>query len=267
MGVSRSAEPQRGRLIVIDLNDRTAIVTGAGGGIGVAIAAKMCALGARVGVVDVDEKQAAAEVKRLEQRGHAAIVIAGDVREERVMQRAVDEVADRWGRVDILVNNAGIIRDNFIENISEEDWDAVIDVNLKGAFFGCRAAVPRMKEQRHGKIINIISRAWLGNVGQSNYSASKGGLVSLTRTLALELAPHGINVNGVAPGLIDTPMTQKLPQKVRDRLIQMQPTKQMGTVDDVAAAVCFLASDASRFITGQILHVDGGKSCGLAAGI
>jgi NAD(P)-dependent dehydrogenase (short-subunit alcohol dehydrogenase family) len=120
-----------------------------------------------------------------------------------------------------------------------------------------------MKERRYGKIVNIISKAWLGTVGQTNYSASKGGLVSLTRTLALELAPYEINVNGVAPGLIDTPMTRNLPEKVKERVIKMQPTGKMGTTDDVAAAVCFLASDLAGFITGQILHVDGGKSCGL----
>jgi NAD(P)-dependent dehydrogenase (short-subunit alcohol dehydrogenase family) len=249
---------------MIDLTNKTAIVTGAARGIGAAISAHMCALGARVAVVDVDEKEAQAQVKRLHTHGFSATAHAGDVRDERVIRKTVEDVVQQSGRIDILVNNAGIIRDNFIENIGEEDWDIVIDVNLKGAFFGCKAVVPRMKEQGYGKIVNIISRSWLGNPGQTNYSASKGGLVSLTRTLALELARYGVNVNGVSPGLVDTPMTRKLPQKVRDRLIESQPTKHMGTVDDIAHAACFLASDAAGFITGQILHVDGGKSCGLA---
>jgi len=249
---------------MIDLKDRTAIVTGAGRGIGAAISASMCALGARVAVVDVDEKEAQAQVERLHARGFSATAHAGDVRDEHVIRKVADDIARQSGRIDILVNNAGIIRDNLIENIDEKDWDIVIDVNLKGAFFGCKAVVPRMKEQGYGKIVNIISRSWLGNPGQTSYSASKGGLVSLTRTLALELARYGVNVNGVSPGLVDTPMTRKLPQKVRDRLIESQPTKHMGTVDDIANAVCFLVSDAARFITGQILHVDGGKSCGLA---
>jgi NAD(P)-dependent dehydrogenase (short-subunit alcohol dehydrogenase family) len=248
---------------MIDLKDKSAIVTGAARGIGAAISTRMCALGARVAVVDVDAKEAEAQVERLRAQGFSATAHAGDVRDERVMQKVADEVARRSARIDILVNNAGIIRDNFIENIGEEDWDIVIDVNLKGAFWGCKAVVPRMRDQGYGKIVNIISRSWLGNPGQTNYAASKGGLVSLTRALALELAPYGVNVNGVSPGFVDTPMTRKLPQKVRDRLIKSQPLKHMGTVDDIAHAVCFLVSDAARFITGQILHVDGGKSCGL----
>lgn len=249
---------------MIDLGDKSAIVTGAGQGIGAAIAARMGALSARVAVVDVDEKLSKACAGRLQESGVSAVAYAADVRDERAMRDVAEDVARRWGRIDILVNNAGIIRDNLVENITEKDWDEVLDVNLKGAFNGCKVVVPRMKAQHYGKIVNIISRSWLGNIGQSNYAASKGGLVSLTRTLALELAKYGVNVNGVSPGLVDTPMTRKLPEKVRDRLIQSQPTKHMGTVDDIANAVCFLVSDAAAFVTGQILHVDGGKSCGLA---
>lgn len=248
---------------MIDLANKSAIVTGAARGIGAAIATHLCALGAHVAVVDADKKEAGEHVERLLKQGYFATAHSGDVRDEGVMQEVSKDVARRMGRIDILVNNAGIIRDNLIENISEDDWDAVIDVNLKGAFLGCKAVVPRMKEQGYGKIVNIISRSWLGNPGQTNYSASKGGLVSLTRTLALELARFGVNVNGVSPGLVDTPMTRALPQKVRDRLIASQPLQHMGSVDDIADAVCFLVSDRAGFITGQILHVDGGKSCGL----
>jgi NAD(P)-dependent dehydrogenase (short-subunit alcohol dehydrogenase family) len=248
---------------MIDLHDKVAIVTGAGSGIGAAIAEHMASHGARVAVVDIAEKAAGQQAAALEKKGHTALAVAADVSDGGAVDRAVEAVMDRWERIDILVNNAGIIRDNLIENISEADWDAVLGVNLKGAFLTCKAIVPIMKAQGGGRIVNIISRSWLGNIGQSNYSASKGGLVSLTRTLALELARHGIGVNAVSPGLIDTPMTRGLPEKVRERLISMQPTREMGTVDDIANAVCFLASDASRFVTGQILQVDGGKSVGL----
>ncbi len=175
----------------------------------------------------------------------------------------VAQVIEKFGSIDVLVNNAGIIRDNLISNISEQDWDQVLDVNLKGAFLCCQAVFPILKSQRSGKIVNIVSRAWLGSIGQANYTASKGGLVSLTRSLALEFARFQINVNAVAPGLIDTPMTQGMPTEGRERLIRMQPTGKMGKVEDIAAAVAFLASDDAEFITGQVLHVDGGKSCGL----
>jgi NAD(P)-dependent dehydrogenase (short-subunit alcohol dehydrogenase family) len=246
---------------VISFEGKVAIVTGAAQGIGAGIVSSLAGLGAHVGLIDVDAGRVDETANRLERSGHTVAPYAGDVRDRDFVQRVVAKVSARWGAVDILVNNAGIIRDNLVENISEEDWDAVVGVNLKGTFLCSQAVVSIMKERRYGKIVNIISRSWLGNIGQANYSASKGGLVSLTRTLALELARHNITVNGVSPGLVDTPMTQKLPDKVRDRLVRAQPTGAMGTVDDIANAVCFLASDRSQFVTGQILHVDGGKSC------
>jgi len=246
---------------MIDLHGKTAIITGAGRGIGAGVAATMAKLGATVGVVDVDGDAASEQAASIEADGGKAIAHAGDVRDGNFL----DGVASAHGTVDILVNNAGIIRDNLLEKISEDDWDLVMDVNLKGAFLSSQAVVPGMKGRGYGRIVNIISSVWLGNVGQSNYSASKGGLVSLTRTMALELARYGINVNGVAPGFIDTLLTRSLPEEVRERRIKIQPIRRMGTTDDVAAAVCFLASDLAQFITGQILHVDGGKSCGRLA--
>ena len=248
---------------MIDFSGKTVIVTGAGRGIGAGIAQTMAKLGAAVVLVDVDAEAASGQAESIVAGGGMAGAQTGDVLDKSFLDRVVAEMLQRWEKVDVLVNNVGIIRDNYLENITEADWDLVLDVNLKGAFFSCQAVVPIMKERRYGKIVNIISKAWLGTVGQTNYSASKGGLVSLTRTLALELAPYGINVNGVAPGLIDTPMTRNLPEKVKERVIKMQPTGKMGTTDDVAAAACFLASDLAGFITGQILHVDGGKSCGI----
>ena len=248
---------------MIDFSGKTVIVTGAGRGIGAGIAQTMAKLGAAVVLVDVDAEAASGQAESIVAGGGMADAQTGDVLDKSFLDRVVAETLQRREKVDVLVNNVGIIRDNYLENITEADWDLVLDVNLKGAFFSCQAVAPIMKERRYGKIVNIISKAWLGTVGQTNYSASKGGLVSLTRTLALELAPYEINVNGVAPGLIDTPMTRNLPEKVKERVIKMQPTGKMGTTDDVAAAACFLASDLAGFITGQILHVDGGKSCGL----
>jgi len=249
---------------MIRFKDKTVIVTGAARGIGAGIARTFATLGARVALVDADEallKERASDEPAFS--AEATVSFAGDVRDASFLGEVVESVIETWGAIDILVNNAGVIRDNFLENVTESDWDEVLGVNLKGAFLASRAVVPSMKERGSGSIVNIVSRSWLGNIGQANYSASKGGLVSLTRTLALELARANINVNGVSPGLIDTPMTRGLSEKVRQRLLRAQPGGNMGTVDDIAGAVCFLASDHARFITGQILHVDGGKSCGI----
>jgi NAD(P)-dependent dehydrogenase (short-subunit alcohol dehydrogenase family) len=248
---------------MIDFTGKSALVTGAGRGIGGAIAVALADLGASVGLVDLDGDAVANTCNNIDPTGATAAGYTGDILDVDFFSGVVDDAIERWGALDVLVNNAGIIRDNRIENMDEDDWDAVLDTNLKGAFLCSKAIVPHMKEREYGKIVNIVSHSWLGRPGQANYSASKGGLVSLTRTLALELARFGVNVNAVAPGLIDTPLTQSLPDHVRERIIKMQPTGQMGSTDDVAAAVCFLASDRASFITGQILHVDGGKSAGL----
>ncbi len=245
------------------LNQKIALVTGAGQGIGAAIVQRLADEGCKLVLVDINTQQLALLSEQLDQQDVDNIPMTVDVTIKSEVERAVSQAVKRWGTIDILVNNAGIIRDGFISNISEQDWDQVLDVNLKAAFLCCQALFPIMKQQQSGKIVNIVSRAWLGNIGQANYSASKGGLVSLTRTLALEFARYQINVNGVAPGLINTPMTQGMPESARERLLRMQPTGKMGSVEDIAAAVKFLASDESQFINGQILHVDGGKSCGL----
>lgn len=230
------------------LENKIALITGAAQGIGAAIAECFVKEGARVCLIDVNPEN--------------ALTITADITKKKDVQNAVALTLEKFGKIDILVNNAGIIRDGLAANISEDDWDAVMDVNLKGAFFCCQEVFPHMKKNG-GSIVNIASRAWLGNIGQSNYSASKGGLVSLTRTLALEWARYQINVNAVAPGLIDTPMTRALSKEVLARLLRLQPTGKTGTSQDIANAVAFLASDKANFITGQVLHVDGGKSCGL----
>ncbi len=239
------------------------LITGAGQGIGAAIARRFADQKARLALVDVNEEQLRQLSASLETTGCEVLPITADVTSKEQVEQLVEQVNEKFGGIDVLVNNAGIIRDNLIRNISEQDWDQVLNVNLKGAFLCCQAVFPTLKSQQSGKIVNIVSRAWLGSIGQANYTASKGGLVSLTRSLALEFARFQINVNAVAPGAIDTPMTQGMSPEGRERLIRMQPTGKMGKVEDIAAAVSFLASDDAVFITGQVLHVDGGKSCGL----
>ncbi|HEY5673418.1 MAG TPA: SDR family NAD(P)-dependent oxidoreductase [Malonomonas sp.] len=242
---------------------RVVVITGAGQGIGAAIARRFAEQGASLALVDVNADYLRDLAESLSSTGCEVLPLTANVADKEQVGQLFAQVVARFGAIDVLVNNAGIIRDNLISNISEQDWDQVLDVNLKGAFLCCQAAFPTLKGQRSGKIVNIVSRAWLGSIGQANYTASKGGLVSLTRSLALEFARFQINVNAVAPGAIDSPMTQNLPTEARERLIRMQPTGKMGKVEDIAAAVAFLASEDAVFITGQVLHVDGGKSCGL----
>ena len=248
---------------MISLEGKVALVTGAGQGIGAVLGHTLARIGAAVTLLDLNEDLLTQTTDSLKSEGLNVRACCGSVTDQSFINDVAGDLHHQLGRIDILINNAGIIRDHFLEKISQEDWDAVMDVNLKGPFFCCQSVVPFMREAKAGKIINIISRSWLGNPGQSNYSASKGGLVSLTRTLALELAPFQIQVNGISPGLIDTPMVRGLPEKVRTRLLRLQPTGKMGTPEDIAAAVSFLSSDLASFITGQILHVDGGKSCGI----
>ncbi len=236
---------------------KSVIVTGGLQGIGRAITEKFASEGASVSVLDINAGKDA-----FPNSNGNIFSFKGNVSSKDDVNQFVDDVVKRTGRIDILINNAGIIRDNVIWKMSEDDFDSVIKINLKGPWLLSKHVAPVMKNQQYGRIINIISRAWLGNVGQSNYSSSKGGLVSLTRVLALELARHNVTVNGVAPGLIDTPMTQNLPEEALNKLISMQPGKRVGKPDDIAAAVTFLASDDAGFITGQILHVDGGRSIG-----
>ncbi len=242
---------------------RVVLITGAGQGIGAAIARRFALQGEKLVLVDVNAEQLRLLAESLADTGCELMQMTADVADKDQVNELVRRVVERFDRLDVLVNNAGIIRDNLISNISEQDWDQVLDVNLKGAFLCCQAVFPTFKQQRSGKIVNIVSRAWLGSIGQANYTASKGGLVSLTRSLALEFARFQVNVNAVAPGAIDSPMTQGLTQEARERLIRMQPTGKMGRVEDIAAAVAFLASEDAEFITGQVLHVDGGKSVGL----
>ncbi len=233
------------------------IVTGGARGIGLAIVKRFLTLGASVHVLD---RETTPDAKN--EIPTDVMIHQGDVTDATDVENFVGKVAAQSGTIDVLVNNAGIVRDNVIWRMPEEDFDAVLEVNLKGPWLVSRAVIPVMRRQNSGRIINIASRSWLGNFGQSNYSASKGGLVSLTRVLALELAKYNVTVNAVAPGLIDTPMTRALPEETFKKLVEAQPGKKPGQPEDIAAAVAFLASEEAEFITGQVLHVDGGKSIG-----
>jgi NAD(P)-dependent dehydrogenase (short-subunit alcohol dehydrogenase family) len=238
---------------------RIAIITGAARGIGKAIAERMVIDNFMTILVDVDIKNGEYLAQEL---GDNAKFIACDISNETEVDHLYKSVVNKYRGVDIVVNNAGIISDNVIWKMPVEDFDKVIEVNLKGTWLMCKAAGTVMREQKRGRIINIASRAWLGNIGQSNYSASKAGVIGLTRVLALELGKYGVLVNAIAPGLIDTPLTQKLPKDIQEELIRAQPTKEMGRPEDIANVVSFLSDENTNFITGQTIYVDGGKSIG-----
>jgi len=239
---------------------KIALITGAAKGIGKSIAERFKDDGYFSLLIDVDEQNG----QQLEEElgNQHARFIRTDISNEKEVTALFEMIANDYGKLDALINNAGIIRDKMIWKMPVEDFDLVIQINLRGTWLMCRAAGTMMREQKSGRIVNIASRAWLGNRGQSNYAASKAGVVSLTRVLALELGKYGVCVNAVAPGLIDTPLTQALPEHVQQKLIEAQPTKTMGKPEDVANMVAFLASENTQFVTGQTIYVDGGKSIG-----
>ncbi|MFQ6606455.1 MAG: SDR family oxidoreductase [Fidelibacterota bacterium] len=241
----------------MSFSNQVVVITGGCRGIGKAIVDRFLERGAVVHILDISPPD-----DFIDDNPASVIVTKGDVSEADQVRAFIHQVIARSGRVDILVNNAGIVRDHVIWKMSEEDFDLVLKVNLKGPWLMCREIVPHFRQQQGGRIINLTSRAWLGNFGQSNYAASKGGLVSLTRVLALELAAYHVTVNAVAPGLIDTPLTRSLPEETFAALVAAQPGKTVGVPQDVAETVLFLASPEARFITGQIIYVDGGKSIG-----
>lgn len=241
----------------MDFRGQVALVTGSARGIGRAIAEALAGNGADVVIADInldEAKETAAEVAGLGVKTMAARL---DVSNSREVIKTFEDVAKEFGRLDILVNNAGITRDSLVLRMKEEDWDSVINVNLKGVFLCSKEAVKIMAKQRYGRIVNIASVvAFMGNPGQANYSASKAGIVGLTKTVAKEYASRGITANAVAPGFIMTAMTDALPENVREEMKKAIPMARFGTIDDVAEAVVFLASNA--YITGQVIHVNGG---------
>ena len=245
--------------MALPLLDQVALVTGSGRGIGRSIALALAEAGANLVINDVDAASGEATVADLQARGREAMFQGGNVVEEADVEALIGAVMERFGRLDILVNNAGVTRDGLLIRMKDEQWDLVLDVNLKGAFHCTRAAARPMMKARGGRIINIASVAGItGNPGQANYSASKGGLIALTKTTALELAGRGIACNAVAPGFIETAMTGQLSEEVRAGWMGRIPLGRAGTPEDVAAAVVFLAGPASSYMTGQVLVVDGG---------
>jgi 3-oxoacyl-[acyl-carrier protein] reductase len=245
--------------ISTDLNGKTALVTGAARGLGRCIAQTLAAAGAKVACIDVNAETLADTVAAIRATGGVAEPIACDVTQSERVGEAVDQVVKLWGALNILVNNAGITRDNVIVRMKDEQWDAVININLRGTFLFTRAAARPMMKARGGRIINIASVSGLmGNPGQVNYSASKAGVIGLTRTVARELASRNVTVNAVAPGFIATDMTAALGEEIIEQIKKEVPLGRMGEPQDVADAVLFLASDAASFITGHILTVDGG---------
>ena len=241
------------------LTDQVALVTGSGRGIGRAIALALAGQGANLVINDVDAASAEATAADLRALGREALVQGANVTDEAQVEGMVEAIMERFGRLDILVNNAGLTRDGLLIRMKEDQWDLVLDVNLKGSFLCTKAVGRPMMKARYGRIVNIASVAGItGNPGQANYSASKGGLIALTKTTALELASRGVTCNAVAPGFIETAMTEQLAEEVREGWMKRIPLGRAGTAEDVAAAVCFLAGPASTYVTGQVLVVDGG---------
>src|SRR5512140_3420227 len=239
--------------------DRIAVITGASRGIGRSISLALASAGATIVAMDMDQAATDAVVAELKAAGGNAIAVVGNVTVPADAEKMIDAAMQAFGRVDILVNNAGITRDGIFLRMKDEDWDAVLTVNLKGAFLCSRAASKVMTKQRYGRIINIASVVGqMGNAGQANYCASKAGLMGLTKSNARELAKRNVTVNAVAPGFIATAMTDALPEKVKQELAAQIPLERLGTAEDIANAVVFLAAERSGYITGQVLGVNGG---------
>ncbi len=248
----------------MDLTGKVAIITGSGRGIGKAIAMKLAEVGATIVINDVGDaapaEQTVVEIKSL---GRQAMAVMADVSSSADVVKLVDATISAYGKVDILVNNAGITRDQLAMRMTDDDWDKVLAIDLKSVFLCTRAVLRPMLKQRSGKIISISSIVGIiGNASQANYAAAKAGIIGFTKTIAKEMGSRGITVNAVAPGFIDTPMTQALPEERRQMMMNGIPLGYLGTPRDVAEAVAFLASEEARYITGQVITVDGGISLG-----
>jgi len=243
----------------LKLTGKVALVTGAAQGIGRGIALLLARNGADIVVSDINLEKAEETAKEIRAIGPKATAVKVDVSNLSDVERMVEAIIEKLAKIDILVNNAGITRDKLILRMTEEDWDAVLGVNLKGTFNCTKTVIRHMAKQRSGKIVNIASVVGeMGNAGQANYSASKAGVIGLTKTIAREYAQRGINVNAIAPGYIETPMTDALPEKAKEELKRLIPMDRLGKPEDVAEAVLFLVCEESSYITGQVLNVNGG---------
>lgn len=245
----------------LQIKDKVAIVTGSARGLGAATARRLAEEGAKVVITDILREQAEATAAALRDDGLQAHCIVADITKGAEVQRLVDEAVAHFGGLHILVNNAGFPRDRYLVKMSEDDWDLVMEVMLKGAFLASKAVMPRFIEQGWGRVINISSRAHFGNPTQANYSAAKAGLIGMAKALAIEEGRYGITVNCVAPGFMETEMVQALAtyETIKERAVAMQPIKRVGKPADIADAVAFLASERAGFITGEVLHVTGGR--------
>jgi 3-oxoacyl-[acyl-carrier protein] reductase len=243
----------------MDVRGRVGIITGGARGIGEAIAEGFAKNGVNLAIADINIEAASETAARLTTLGVKAIGIKLDVSSAETVIKAFEDIRKEFNRIDILINNAGITKDCILLRMKEEDWDSVVDTNLKGVFLCSKEAIKDMSKQRYGRIVSITSvAAFMGNPGQANYSASKAGIVGFTKTIAREYASRGITVNAVAPGFIQTAMTDVLPESVKEEMKRLIPLGRFGTVEDVANAVIFLASPDSGYITGQVIHVNGG---------
>jgi 3-oxoacyl-[acyl-carrier protein] reductase/2-[hydroxy(phenyl)methyl]-succinyl-CoA dehydrogenase BbsD subunit len=242
------------------IQDRVALITGSASGMGKQTARRMAENGIKVAINDIVPEKVEQTVDELKADGLTVMGHVADISNKESVDDMINTVVDKYGNIDILVNNAGMEKAGALRKLTEKDWDITVDVNLKGAFLCSQSAHNHMVPNKHGRIINIASRAWLGGPGQAPYSSAKAGLVGLTRVLALELGGKGITANCIAPGLIYTPMWDELPEKNQNFLLSKQPTGRLGDSDDIANTVMFLADDDSAFINGQVIYVCGGRS-------
>lgn len=247
------------------LDGRVAFVSGAGRGIGAATALRLAEEGARVALADLDTSGCSETAAQIAALGTEALILECNVADSAAVQQAIDQTAAHFGKLEILVNNAGVLRDNLLFKMSEDDWETVMNVHLKGAFLCSRAAQKYMVQQKYGRIVSLSSTSALGNRGQANYSTAKAGLQGLTRTLAIELGPFGVTANAVAPGFIDTEMTRSTarrqgldPEVVIESAAKTIPVRRVGLPRDIANVICFLVSDEASYVSGQVIYVAGG---------
>lgn len=243
---------------------KVAIITGSGRGLGAATALRLAREGANVVVNDLNKENASKVASEIEALGRKALVSTHDISQHALAKAMIDEAKTTFGRIDILVNNAGITRDSMLHKLSEEKFDEVVRINIKGVFSCAQAAAAHMMEQKSGRIVNLASVAALGNIGQTNYSASKAAVIGMTRTMALELAKYNVTVNAIAPGLFESVLTQQIPGEVKEKFINRIPLKRIGDPAEIGALVAFLASDDAAYLTGQTIFLDGGLSVGVS---